>query len=418
MHLHGSIDRGLLAHGLAVVPSPGHEELIALAGQALLLRAVRVIAVEPVAFNERLPQQPYRRRIVGIVEQVRVVFVLHEAHCVGNAVLVVEHGRNRIAIEGRPCDGLVDLESRRCQKRNGQYRNRRQPGYPQSPTLRVRRKQRPLHLADVCVAVFRIEGRALGDDLLEWTVHADVFVLAGTPGEQAAQQHAKRVDVGARVGLRKSVLLGRCVGPRAEEHRVGLAAFAVRARDVEVDERDRPVRPHDDVLGLYVAMDDRLGAVVKVGQDVAELGNEARDFLLAKIVLARIAFEGRSLDVGAHDDGAVLVLEARYVTRQRWVVEHLQDVVGRVDAPYRLVVALGNVLFAICVLGEERVAAPPLAQTLHHGIGAREPGGPVVGVGDVDRVEQLVGSMKGGLTHAWRLRATAGRTRRAAPARP
>ncbi len=103
-------------------------------------------------------------------------------------------------------------------------------------------------------------------------------------GDEFEGEHAERVDVGARVDVRRDALdlLEAHVGERADEVAVAgvqgadRRRVAERARDPEVDDLRRAGLGHEDVAGLEVAMDDAAG--VRVG-DALRDGRQQRDLV-------------------------------------------------------------------------------------------------------------------------------------------
>ena len=76
--------------------------------------------------------------------------------------------------------------------------------------------------------------------------------------QHEAQQAADGVDVGARVGLGETVLLGRGISPGTERSGVARGLGVACASDAQVDEV-RSVCGHDDVGRRDVAVDDARG---------------------------------------------------------------------------------------------------------------------------------------------------------------
>ncbi len=112
--------------------------------------------------------------------------------------------------------------------------------------------------------------------------HEGAFVERRSSGERREQHRPEAVDVDARVGRRARVahgLLGRHEGGRPQQlARAREPPRVAVARDPEVEEHGRAVRPQEDVVGLEVAVDDplRVHGPQRVGERAEHLGRAAR----------------------------------------------------------------------------------------------------------------------------------------------
>ena len=147
------------------------------------------------------------------------------------------------------------------------------------------------------------------------------------PRQQLVEQHAERVDVGARVDVEPGLLglLGRHVVGRADhlliarEQRLLRELRVGRLRDAEVDDRrlGLAVVQRDEHVGrLDVTMDDAL--VMRVLDRVAHLGEQPQAIGDGELVPLAVVRDRHA----AHE----LHCEERAAARGRAAVEHLRDV--------------------------------------------------------------------------------------------
>lgn len=134
----------------------------------------------------------------------------------------------------------------------------------------------------------------------------------GNPRSATSQATLPGKDVGAAIGLRIAVLLGRREIHSAEAYRVLPRCFIVYTRDAKVDKRDFSLRVHYDILMLDIPVDHGRRLTMKIGKYVAKLKDDGDDlFLLLQLVFGGISVKRRSLDILAHNAQHPVVLVFR-----------------------------------------------------------------------------------------------------------
>jgi hypothetical protein len=142
--------------------------------------------------------------------------------------------------------------------------------------LRQRHRDDRLEVARHALHVHVQRGRRLRLDRAQqlWLALADE---RRATGDRFVERGAERVDVRAVVDRQPAArhLFGRRVRRRAEEVvRARQAERHVEAGEAEVEQHRLPVRPHDQVLRLHVAMHD--ASLVRVGQGARHRGRQRR----------------------------------------------------------------------------------------------------------------------------------------------
>ena len=309
MGLDGYVDHRVAIDSLLIPVRPRYEPSFALLGDFPGTRRIDIVAVESIQLNKRRSYQPKRRHLVPLFEEVGVVLVPEVLDGILHTLRIGNCRRYRIRGEGRI--GQLSIQGHAATDDQAQCHQGARHDEGETPALsgRIRLQELLAHLVDIGIALAWRECRAGVDDLGKRTIDPHIPVGARATGEQIPQQNAQSVDVRTRIGLGEAILLGRRVGLRPEEARIGLAFLVIDARDIKVDQRHRTVRPHDHVGGLDVAMDDGFLAMVQVGEDVAQLHADVHDLSRLEVVLLRIALQRDALHIGAHRDQHLLVLE-------------------------------------------------------------------------------------------------------------
>lgn len=126
----------------------------------------------------------------------------------------------------------------------------------------ARAPQSTPQLLSALEALARLESASPMDDgtkplvyVLSTIKRLRVLVLIGRQSRQHVAQHTSYgVDIGARIGLRKAVLLGACEAPGSQRGRIFPHALAMQTRDTEIDQMG-PVLGDDDVPGCDISVD-------------------------------------------------------------------------------------------------------------------------------------------------------------------
>ena len=173
----------------------------------------------------------------------------------------------------------------------------------------------------------------------------------GIPGQQPAKQHAQGKDVGAAIGLRIAVLLGRREIHSAEAYRVLPRALVIHAGDAEVDQRNFSLRVHYDILWLDIPVDHGRRLTVQIGEYVAKLKDDGDDLFLRQLVFGGVSVKRRSLDILAHNTQHPVVLVFGGEPGKAGMTEFFQK---------HSLCSTGNQPFVGVALGQEMAARSPV----------------------------------------------------------
>ena len=175
---------------------------------------------------------------------------------------------------------------------------------------RGRWRGRPARRRTAGCRASRPTGRDVLVDVLVGDLDRAVGLVRLVAGEHLVDEHAGRVDVGARVGLAVDHELGGEVGDRADQHAAGGGVLGLgvdRAGQAEVGDLDPAVVGQQHVLGLDVAVQD---PGVVGGRERAEhrldhrqrLGRRHRGFLADQVA------QGQAGDVLHHQEQRAVVV--------------------------------------------------------------------------------------------------------------
>ncbi len=77
-----------------------------------------------------------------------------------------------------------------------------------------------------------------------------------TSGQTTVHRRSKRIQVGARTGLRTAVLFGRRISRRPKQHCILLLPLFEEARDTKIDQEQPPILTNHHIGRLQITKDD------------------------------------------------------------------------------------------------------------------------------------------------------------------